>query len=172
MVSIWSPLLLTLHTKALIQNVLRGEKLSVCVPPGQSVADGGWDVIIIELKQYLQAITSCSFDPGPSFSLDPIYLASAVTSGHPRAGQHKIKPKWKSRRRLWWFVQTNNECADEHFNFDGKSSRKLNRFLPDLDSTKVHFEMNPFILFKAPQFQSLSSHHMCIKSNFNTGYWG
>ena len=65
MVSIWSPLLLTLHTKALIQNVLRGEKLSVCVPPGQSVADGGWDVIIIELKQYLQAITSCSFDPGP-----------------------------------------------------------------------------------------------------------
>ena len=66
---------------------------SLCVPPGQSVADGGWDVIIIELKQYLQAITSCSFDPGPRFSLDPIYLASAVTSGQPRPGQHKIKPK-------------------------------------------------------------------------------
>ena len=70
---------------------------SLCVPPGQSVADGGWDVIIIELKQYLQAITSCSFDPGPRI-LDPIYLAraglaAAVTSGQPRPGQHKIKPK-------------------------------------------------------------------------------
>ena len=32
--------------------------------------------------------------------------------GTVRADQHNIKHKWKSRRCLWWFVQTNNECGD------------------------------------------------------------
>ena len=61
------------------------------MPPGQSVADGGWDVIIIELKQYLQAITCCSFDPGPRI-LSRSYLPCQcwASCGHLRLGNTRL----------------------------------------------------------------------------------
>ena len=99
-----------LHTKifAMIKKIFE-EKLR-WGGRGARVADGSEHVIIIELKQYSPEPSPDIVTPGPgSTSCLP---GPAQPRPHPRAAQHNIKLKWKSSRRLWWFVQTNNECTD------------------------------------------------------------
>ena len=85
-------------------------------------------VIIIELKCYLQVNLEYfarrrpklvfTLDAKPSMPRGPISLTTTYIdtgSRGPRdmpSAEHNIKLKWKSRRCVWWFVRTNNECAD------------------------------------------------------------
>lgn len=53
------------------------------------MADGPWDVIIIELKQYLQAITSAGLTRGPDWLLCTIYQGCGHL-GQPGLGNTRL----------------------------------------------------------------------------------
>ena len=58
------------------------------------MADGRWDVIIIELKQYLPALTSAELTPGLAWLLFTLVPTSARAScghlGQPRLGNTRL----------------------------------------------------------------------------------
>ena len=58
------------------------------------MADGRWDVIIIELKQYLPALTSAELTPGLAWLLFTLVPTSARAScghlGQPRPGNTRL----------------------------------------------------------------------------------
>ena len=98
-----------LHTKifAMIKKIFE-EKLRW----GGAGARGGWQWACYHnrIKAIFTRTISLYRDPGPGQHI--VFTRAGQPRPHPRAAQHNIKLKWKSSRRLWWFVQTNNECTD------------------------------------------------------------